>query len=240
MRSFSSTRWISRPGSAARTAGRELGDDADGRGVRDRVHRVDAQAVEVELGEPVERVVDVEVAHRAAALRIEIDRRPPGRDMRRIEERRRVGVQVVAFRAEVVVDDVEQHHQAARVRGVDEALHVVRRAVGRFGREQQHAVVAPAARAGEVGHRHQLDGRDAERDEVIETLDRGRERSFRREGAHVELVHHRLVPRPAAPLAVLPLVRATDRPRRWAHARRRDSQRDAGSGTSAPPSMRKA
>jgi hypothetical protein len=78
-------------------------------------------------------------------------------------------VQVVALRAEVVVDDVEQHHQPAGVGGVDQRLEVLR--AGRSGcpaRTAEHAVVAPVARAGEVGDRHQLDGGDAELDEVVE------------------------------------------------------------------------
>src|SRR5688572_31841465 len=43
---------------------------------------------------------------------------------------RSVGVQVVPFRPEVVVDDVEHDHQPTLVRGVNETLKVVRRAIG--------------------------------------------------------------------------------------------------------------
>ena len=114
-----------------------------------------------------------------AALAVEVDRRAPRRLVPLGEELRRVRVQVVAFGAEVVVDDVEQHHEPARVRGVDEALQILGRAVGRVGRELQHAVVAPVAAAGKVGERHELDRRDAEIGEVVEPpLDAG-ERAFR-------------------------------------------------------------
>ena len=47
-------------------------------------------------------------------------RRAPRRLVAVGEERRRDAMQVVAFRTEVVVDDVDQHHEPARVRRVDQ------------------------------------------------------------------------------------------------------------------------
>ena len=52
--------------------------------VDDRVHGVEAQAVEVVLLEPVERVVDEEVAHRARLS--EVDRGAPGRVLRPVKK----------------------------------------------------------------------------------------------------------------------------------------------------------
>jgi hypothetical protein len=46
---------------------------------------------------------------------------------RRVKKAAGVGVQVVAVGAEVVVDHVEQHHQAARVRRGHQLLQVVGR-----------------------------------------------------------------------------------------------------------------
>ena len=57
----------------------------------------------------------------------------------------------------MVVDDVEEYGEAEPVRGVDETSQVVGRAVAARRREQRHAVVAPVARPGKVGDRHQLD-----------------------------------------------------------------------------------
>ena len=62
----------------------------------------------------------------------------------------------------MIVDDVEKDHQAVTVRRVDQRLQIVGRAVAAFGREGQHAVVAPIARAGKFRDRHQLDRGDAE------------------------------------------------------------------------------
>ena len=83
-----------RDGSRARPeafahAARELRQDV-GRGVvDDRVHGVEAQAVEVELLEPVERVVDEELAHRLARGSREVDGRAPRRLVALREEGRR-------------------------------------------------------------------------------------------------------------------------------------------------------
>ena len=116
-------------------------------------------------------------------------------------------MQVIALRPEVVVDDVEQHHQSARVRCVDQPLEVIRRAIARRRREWQHAVVSPSARPRKRRDGHQLDGRYAELDQIVEVLDDGGKRPCRREGPHVQFVHHGLIPRPAAPCVVAPLVR---------------------------------
>jgi hypothetical protein len=107
----------------------ELGQDPGPRVVGDRVHRVEAQAVEVILLEPVEGVVDEEIPHGARPGAAEVDRGAPWGPMGRVEELRRVDVQVVALGSEVVVDDVEQHHQPARVRRGDERLQRLRRPV---------------------------------------------------------------------------------------------------------------
>jgi hypothetical protein len=107
----------------------------------------------------------------------------------------------------VVVDDVEDHGQPARVRGVDEALQRGGAAVGVMRRGDVDAVVAPAALARSLGHRHQLDRVDAESCEARELLDRSVERARRRERAHVQLVDHELRARWRAESPVRPCVR---------------------------------
>ena len=92
------------------------------------------------------------------------------------------------------------------MRGVDQRLQLLRPAVRRVGRVRQHAVVAPVALAGEVGERHQLDRGDAEVDQRLQLLRRAGVGALGREGADVQLVDHRLAPRPAGPGVVAPLV----------------------------------
>ena len=155
--SFSSTRCTWRLAlDRARMRSRELAQPFV---VVDRVHGVEAQAVEAIFVEPVERVVEEEVAH----LRpLEVDRRRPTACAAFAEKRLRIRVQIIAVRAEVVVDDVEKHHQAEAVRGVDQRSSVLRAAVRGVGRVRQHAVIAPVARAGKIVERHQFDGGHAE------------------------------------------------------------------------------
>ena len=115
-------------------------------------------------------------------------------------------MKIVALRPEVVVDDVDQHHQSEVVGGVDEGLELLGRAVAGVGREGQHTVVAPAAPAREVGQGHQLDGRHAERRQLGQALERRGEAARLGERADMQLVDDRLVPRPAAPAGVAPVV----------------------------------
>ena len=93
----------------------------------------------------------------------------------------------------VVVHHVEDDADAARVRGVDERAEVVGRAVRALGGERAGGVVAPAARAGELGDRHQLDHVHAERDEGVEPVDRALVGAVRLAGAHVEGAEVQLV-----------------------------------------------
>jgi hypothetical protein len=112
--------------------------------------------------------------------------------------------QRIAVRPEVVVHDIEHHHEPERVRRVDERFQIFGPAIATVGREQQHAVVAPVAAPREVRDRHQLDHRDAEPHEVLEPLCCRPERALGGERADVQLVDDGAGPRPPAPLFVAP------------------------------------
>jgi len=177
------------------------------RTVGHRMDGVQAQPVESILLDPVQRVVDEEGTHEIAVRASEVQRRPPRRRLRRVEELRAVDRQVVAVRTEVVVDDVQDHHQPERVRGIDKTLQVVRTAVRRVGRKRQHAVVPPVARAGEVGHRHQLDDGDAECLQLAQSRRGRRERALGGEGSDMQFVDNGALPRPPSPVLAAPGVR---------------------------------
>jgi len=168
---------------------------------------------------------------------VEVERRTPRRSVGGIEKLRRVRVQVIAFRAEMVIDHVEQHHEAAPMGRVHESLQIVRRPVTSIGGERQYAVVAPVALSRKRSHRHQLDGGDTKRDQMIEmTGDRG-ERAFRRERPDMELVDDRFLPGAPAPVGVPPCVGvgSTTMLALWTPS---GLLREAGSGTTSPPSIR--
>ena len=182
---------------------RQLLEDVGWRLVDDRVHRIEAQAVQVVVADPHCRVVDSEPAHLSCIGPIEVERSAP-RGMVPVAEVGSKPRQEVADRAEVVVDDIQDHGQAGQMARVDKTLHRLGTAIGLVGREQVDAVVTPAARAGELGHRHDLDRIHAELDQVGEALDRGIERSGGGERADVKLVQDEAFKWAAAPAGVAP------------------------------------
>src|SRR5690349_13421526 len=145
--------------------------------VDDAVHGIEAQPVELELLEPIESILDDELTDRAAALGIIVHGRSPWRVMP-FGEYRCVKREVISFRSEVVVDDVEHHHQAAKMCGIDEGLEMLGPAVGALRGEEGHAVIAPISLAGEIRNRHQFDCRDPESGKVIKLTDGGEECSL--------------------------------------------------------------
>ena len=156
--------------------------------VVDRMHRVEPQAVDVVMAQPAERIVDEEAPHLVGVGAVEVDGGAPRRVAIRPEVRP-IAAQAVPDRAEVVIDDVEEDGEAARVAGVDEALQAVRSAVGCVRREQRRAVIAPAPPTRERRHGHQLDVGHAELLQVPELLDRPVERAGVAERAGVQLVN---------------------------------------------------
>jgi hypothetical protein len=68
---------------------------------------------------------------------------------------------VVAVGAEMIVDHVQDHAQAERMRPIHEAAKVVGRSIDMRGREPLHAVITPAESARKFGHRHHFQNSDA-------------------------------------------------------------------------------
>src|SRR5690349_24585830 len=102
----------------------------------------------------------------------------------------------------MVVDDVEDDGQAARMGGVYEALQTVWAAVGLMGRPQVDTVVPPSVTAGEGRDGQQLHRVYAERHQMVEAVDSGVERPLRRERADVHLVEDAPRERTAVPMLV--------------------------------------
>src|SRR5262244_1477360 len=170
------------------------------------MHGVQAQAIEVEFLEPVQGVVDDEGAGHLAARTVEVDGITPGRLVLAGEEGGGVAVQIVPLGSEMVVDDVEEHGEAAGVAGLDQSLQLLRTHAGRVGRKEQDTVVAPPPSAGKVGHGHQLDRGHPEGDQMVEALGQPREGALGTEGADVQLVEDEPFGRDAAPLVVGPCI----------------------------------
>ncbi len=164
------------------------------------MHRIQAQAVEAVFVQPHQRAIDEEIPHLAPA---KVDGIAPGRVLVVAEEGAGIAPQVVAVGPEVVIDNVEKHHQPVAMGGVDQLLELFRRAVGGFGRVRQNPVVAPIAIAGKFRQRHQLDGGHAQFGQSGKPLLDLRITSI---GAHVQFVEHRFVPGAASPVGVAPAI----------------------------------
>src|SRR6185312_5025867 len=124
------------------------------------------------------------------------------------EEGRRVNRQIITVGTEMVVDDVEEETETARVTGLDKALQIVGRAVTRIRSIEQNAVIAPVPRAGKIGDRQQFQRGDPEGGEMIEmTLDAGEVAGFA-ESPDMKLVDDDLLPRAPAPGHLGPVIGA--------------------------------
>ncbi len=166
---------------------RKLREKRVGTGVRDAVDRVQPQAVDVVVREPGEGVLDEEAPHLVAVGPVEVQRRAPRCPVAVGEVGAEIP-QVVPLGAEVVVDHVEDDGHPAPVRGVHQPPEPLRTAVALLHREGVDTVVAPVPRAGELRHRHDLEGVDAQLAQAVEVRDHGIERPLGREGPHVQLV----------------------------------------------------
>ena len=118
----------------------------------------------------------------------------------------------------------------ARVRRVDEAAEIVRRAVHVRRRKEIDAVVAPAEASVELRDRHHLDDRDPEARQLRQLARRRRPRPLARERADVHLVDD--LPfdatRPSTPASVQCRPRDRRSPTGRAGLRAETARRDPG------------
>src|SRR5947207_1350169 len=129
--------------------------------VDDRMHRVDAQSIDMKFVDPLQRVVNEKPANVVAMWPVEIDRHSPWR-LVAIGEIRCEFREVIPFRTEVVVDDVEEKREAALVTGIDEPLQSDRTAIRDLCRADVRAVISPISIAGKLANGKELDCGDAE------------------------------------------------------------------------------
>jgi hypothetical protein len=166
----------------------DLVHDVSRRGVVDRLGGIETQPVDVELVDPVRGVRQEELADGAGVVAVEVDGLAPLVRVAIREVVRRVRLEIVAVRAQVVVDDVQDHAQSEPVCAIHEGPQIVGRAVEPTRREEIDAVVAPPESAGKLGHRHHLDERDAGPRQLRKLVDRRRPRPRRRERTDMQLV----------------------------------------------------
>ena len=167
----------------------QLGEDVGLGSVDEGMDGIQTKPVDPVLHQPLVGIVDDELTDGLVVVPVEIHRVAPRGRVMVIEVGAELG-QVVPLRSEVVVDDVEDDPESLGMGSVDELLEAGRAAVGVLGGVQIHPVVSPAASAGDLGDRHDLDGLHPEFDEVVEAIDGGGEGALLGEGADVHLVEH--------------------------------------------------
>ncbi len=145
--------------------------------------------------DPAGGALEHPLAHRLAVGVVVVDRAAPRRPVRLREVRAKRLERGHARRADVVVDDVEDHRQPSLVGSGDEGRQSVGSAIGRLGCGEVDPVVAPAAGTREFGDRHDLDRGDPERGELGQVGDRAGKCALRAERPDVQLVDHEVMER---------------------------------------------
>ena len=173
--------------------------------IRDRVDGVEPQSVESVLVQPVEDILNEEIANDFAAFAVEVDRRAPWCLVLFGKEGLGIRMQVIAVRTEMVVDHIQEDHQSLLMCGLNQVLQIFGPSVTALRSIGQNAVVSPSPLARKIGDWHQLDGGYTEGDQIVEFLLHSFVCSRRREGTDVQFIENSFFPGLAGPFAVLPV-----------------------------------
>lgn len=121
-------------------------EEVGGRIIKKRVNGIEPQSIEMVMSQPHERVIRKKASNFVAVLVIEIYSGSPGSAIF-LDEIWSEPIEVIAYRPEVVVNNIEQNREAFCMAGIYKGLEIVRRAVAVMRRIQIDAVVAPTPRA---------------------------------------------------------------------------------------------
>src|SRR5467141_3598533 len=168
---------------------RQFGEKRKCAGIKDSVNGVEPQHIDMKSFQPVERVFDEKAAYVIAFGSVKVQRRSPRR-LVMLGKIRTIFAQIIAFRSEVVVDDVQCHGEAPRMCGIHQQLQIARSSVTVLDGKGIHAVIAPIPRARKLRDRHYLDSGYAKSGKSIECGAQGIEGSFICEGPYVQFVEH--------------------------------------------------
>ncbi len=181
----------------------ELGQKMFRPEVEDPVHRVQAESVYMEIPEPVKRVADKEIPYRPAVPAVVIYSLAPGGAVP-VGKIRPVTSEIVPFRAEMVINHVEDHGQSGFMAGVYELFEFPRAAVGSLRRVRIGAVITPVPAARKLRDGHKFHRVDPQFFQVAQSFPDPGEAAPRRESTGVELVNYHFFRRYAFPAPVFP------------------------------------
>src|ERR1700733_9203727 len=99
----------------------ELGEKMRGAEIENAVHGVQPQSIDVKLFQPIQSVLNEKCTHRFGLGTVEIHRLSPRSAIAPAEERSELA-EIIPFRAEVVVDDVQNHRYTAHMSRIETPL----------------------------------------------------------------------------------------------------------------------
>ncbi len=169
----------------------------------DGMHRIEPQGIDMIVPEPVQSVLQEVAPYLVAVRSVKVDRLAPGGAIVVGEVGSEV-TQVIAFRAEVVVNHVEDDRQVSLVGGVDQFFQTLGATVAVLHRKGENAVVTPVAGAGELGDRHQFDGGDPHVAQFLKARNNRVEGALRGECSDVQFIDDHLGQGPPLPVTVTP------------------------------------
>src|SRR5215469_11344513 len=171
--------------------------------VKDGMNSNQTNCVHMIFGQPVKCVVDEETPYAIAVGPVEVNRFPP-RGAVGVSEAGGEVRQVVAFRAEMVVHDIEHNRQSKPMAGVYQFLELGRAPIGGVWRIQTGSVITPVAVTRKFRDRHKLNRRDSQVAQIREPRNSASKRSLRRECTSMEFVGDEFLEWKALPTGVRP------------------------------------
>src|SRR5262245_34793740 len=146
--------------------------------VEDLLSRIEAQAIEVKLFNPVAGIRHEKFAHGPAVVAFEVDRLAPFVLVAVCEVRGGELLKIIPIGPEMVVDDVEKNSQAQMMRAINKGSEVIRRAVQMRWSKQIDSIVSPPKATCEFCDGHDFQQGDSDVGQLGKKLSRGVPRSL--------------------------------------------------------------
>ena len=143
--------------------------------VKHSVNRIQPQRIDVITTQPENGVLNKKAAHVIAFGAIKIYGLPPWSAVV-IRKIWRKLTQIISLGSQMVIDNVQRHSQTVLMRGVHQSMETFRAAITILNSIKICAVITPVASAGELSNGHQLNGRDTQPLQPVQTCDRRIER----------------------------------------------------------------
>jgi hypothetical protein len=130
--------------------------------------RIYSKGIDVKLPDPVEGVLHEKSANLIAISPVEVDGRSPGCPVAICKVVSKIR-KVVTLGPKVVEDYIEDNDELFLVAGIHQPFQALGSAIGVLHSKRVDAIITPVSGSRKLGNRHELNGRDAEVFQLIET-----------------------------------------------------------------------